>query len=141
MQLNSSILEWLLEEKNPSIRYRTLTKLLNRKKDEDDVRKTKAAICESKPVQKIFSKMHPEGYWYVFDKRKNRGAGKGVEYFDYTTTHYNLAFLVELGMDREDKRIDRAVNRYLELQKPDGDFHKHFSCLYAYNLRNFIMMG
>lgn len=141
MDISQDVVKWLLEADNPSVRYRTLTELLNRPPTDPDVVDTKARIASSKPVEKIFSKMHPEGYWYYFDKRKNRGAGDGVEYFDYTTTHFNLAFLAELGMARDDERIARAVERYLGLQQPDGDFWGHFSCLYAYNLRTFIMMG
>lgn len=141
MRIKQNVLNWLLEEENPSVRYRTLAELLGREMNDPDVLQAKAHIPSSKAVKKIFAKMHPEGYWYHFDKRKNQGAGDGVEYFDYFTTHFNLAFLAELGMDRHDKRIALAVERYLSLQKPDGDFHKHFSCLYAYNLRTFIMMG
>ena len=141
MKLNQNIINWLLEENNPSIRYRTLVELLDKKLNNPDVIEIKSQIAISKPVEKIFLKMHPDGYWYIFDKRKNQGAGDGVEYFDYKTTHFNLAFLAELGMDCNDKRILLAVNRYLNLQQEDGDFLGHFSCLYAYNLRAFIMMG
>ena len=34
-----------------------------------------------------------------------------------------------------------AADRYLALQQPDGDFWRHFSCLYAYNIRTFLMLG
>jgi hypothetical protein len=62
---------------------------------------------------------------------------------DYTqdTTHYILGYLAELGMTREDPKIEKAANRYLSLQQPDGDFFRHFSCLYAYNIRTFILLG
>lgn len=143
MRIEQSVLDWLLEEENPSVRYRTLTELLDREPDDPEAVQTKALIPSSKPVKRIFSKMDPGGYWPHFDKRKNRGVwvGHGVVYRDYVTTHFNLAFLAELGMDRKDERVSRAVERYLSLQKPDGDFMGHYSCLYAYNLRTFIMMG
>ena len=141
MEIEEGVLDWLLAKNDPSIRYRTLTELLDKAPDDPDVQATKAQIPASKPVAKIFSKMEPEGYWFYFDKRANRGAGDGVEYFDYVTTHFNLAFLAELGLDRTDERISLAVERYLGLQKTDGDFHHHFSCLYTYNLRTLVMMG
>ncbi len=32
-------------------------------------------------------------------------------------------------------------DRYLNLQQSDGDFFRHFSCLYAYNIRTFLRLG
>jgi len=59
----------------------------------------------------------------------------------YTTTHWNLSFLSELGLEKDDPRVNLAANRYLNLQQPDGDFYRHYSCLYAYNLRTFLRLG
>ena len=67
--------------------------------------------------------------------------GDDVEYGSYATTHFCLAYLAELGLTREDPRIEKAADRYLNLQQPDGDFWHHFSCLNGYNLRNFILLG
>ncbi len=137
----SSVIDWLLEEDNPSIRYRTFTELLEEDEDDSRVKETKERIKNSEAVKKLFDKMNDEGYWYFYNRRTGSGYGDGVEYTGYVTTHFNLNFLSELGMTREDERIEKAVNRYLNLQKPDGDFMNHFSCLYAYNLRAFIRMG
>jgi hypothetical protein len=90
--LTSNVLDWLLEPGNPSIRYRTLTELLGEDLNNPEVTQVKAKIATSKPVTRIFAKMDPAGYWYYLDKRTNRGLGDGVEYWDYTTTHFNLAF-------------------------------------------------
>jgi hypothetical protein len=141
----SSTLDWLLEPENPSVRYRTLTELLGAPKDDPEVRKARAAIPDSLPVQKIFAQMHPDGYWL------HRGVGAGISYAMSGSTHFVLAYLAELGMDREDERIARAVDRYLSLHEPDRpnpniweippDYLHHQSCLYAYNLRTFILLG
>jgi hypothetical protein len=145
MNIHESVLDWLLEPENPSVRYRTMTELLGLPKDDPEVQKTRAAIPKSKPVLKIFKKMHPDGYWL------HRGLGAGVSYAMSGSTHFVLAYLAELGLDREDERIVRAVDRYLSLQEPDRpepniweippDFRTHQSCLYAYNLRTFILLG
>jgi hypothetical protein len=135
VEFRDNIIEWLLEEENPSIRYRTLTELLDRSVTDIQVVETKAQIAKSEPVQFIFSKMHPEGYWLY------NGKGDAVEYEHWYTTHFNLGILAELALDQNDPKISLAVNRYLGLQKEDGDFLRHYSCLYAYNLRTFILMG
>lgn len=53
---------------------------------------------------------------------------KDAEYYR-DTTHFILAFLAELGMTREEPKIEKVANRYLSLQQSDGDFFGHFSCL------------
>jgi hypothetical protein len=141
MRSGFDALDWLLEEENPSFRYRTLTELLDQDTGDLNVRQTKARIATSQPVARIFSEMNREGYWYYVDRRTGKGLGDGVEYWDYVTIHFNLAFLSELAVGRDDPRLARAANRYLDLQQADGSFFKHSSCLYAYNLRSFVRMG
>jgi len=145
LETSDQILDWLLETGDPSVRYRTLKELLELPQDHPDVLQAREGIRESKPVQKIFRKMHPDGYWL------HRGVGAGVSYAMSSSTHFVLAYLAELGLDRSDERVARAVERYLSLEPPDQpdpkpweippDYRNHQSCLYAYNLRTFIMLG
>lgn len=149
---NPQVVDWLLEGTNPSIRYRTLREILDKAPDDPEVLATKAVIPSSPPVAAIFAQMDPAGIWYALAwrkidvghgviRRKKIQIGDGVDYQDFYTTHFNLAYLAELGMDRGDVRIELAVNRYLALQQTDGDFAGHMSCLYAYNLRTLTMLG
>ncbi len=128
-------MDWLLDEENPSVRYRTLVELLDENPDAPTIRKLKAQIPGSNQAERIFSKMHPDGYW------EYKGVGANVDYVDFITTHFNLSFLAELGLDKSDPRVALAAERYLCLTKPDGDYSRHMSCLYAYNIRTFIMLG
>jgi hypothetical protein len=139
--MDQAVLAWLLEEDQPSIRFRTLTELLDRPPDDPEVQQAWAAIPNSKPVTEIFKKMHPDGYWLQKKPTTGEMIGDDVEYGSYATTHFSLAYLAELGLTRQDPRIEKAANRYLDLQQPDGDFWQHFSCLNGYNLRSFIMLG
>lgn len=141
----SGVLDWLLEGKNPSVRYRTLTELLDRPRSDPEAREARGMISESRWAKRIFSKMHPDGYWL------HRGKGEGVDYAMSSSTHFVLAFLMELGFDREAPRVARAVERYLNLAPTDEtdlqpwqvppDYGNHQSCLYAYNLRTFVRLG
>lgn len=137
---NGYVVDWLLEKDNPSVRYRTLVELLDQAPSDADVAEAGKQISSSAPVSVIFSKMTSQGFWYYARSGKD-GKGDGIDYHDFYTTHFNLAYLAELGLDKNDERVDKAVNRYLGLQKPDGDFKRHFSCLYSYNLRTFIRLG
>jgi hypothetical protein len=148
IDVDANVLDWLLEMENPSVRYRTLTELLGRNAADNETAQAKEMIPESTAVRRIMEKMHPDGYWLQKDrywqkKRPNvsEWVGDGVEYGTYASTHFCLAYLAELGMDKDDTRVRMAAERYLGLQQPDGDFLLHFSCLYGYNIRTFILLG
>ena len=139
--MNENVINWLLEEENPSVRYRTLTELLDRPPDDSEVVRAREQIPSSVAVTNILDRMHPDGYWLWKNTSKGRLVGDEVEYSDFGTTHFCLAYLSELGMTGEHPQVRRAADRYLNFQQPDGDFLRHFSCLYAYNIRTFIRMG
>lgn len=132
---------WLLEKENPSIRYRTLTELLDKKPDDSDVIQTRKQILSSQPVRNIFGRMHPDGYWLQKNPRSGEVVGQGVEYGAFASTHFVLAYLTELGLDKTNPQVKKAAQRYLNLQQPDGDFFRHFSCIYSYNIRTFLLLG
>lgn len=136
-----TVTAWLLEPENPSVRYRTMVELLDEPFDDHEVENCNEHIPESQPVTTLFGKMHPEGYWLQRNPRTKEVLGDGVKYGAYGTTHYCLSYLAELGMDKSDPRVAKAAERYLNLQKSDGDFISHFSCLLGYNLRTFTMLG
>jgi len=130
------LIEKMLNSENPSIRYRMQRDFLGIEPDEN----LRERILASKPVKKIFKKMHPDGYWL------HKGIGEGIDYSMSSSTHFVLSFLAELGLGRWDDRIDKAVRRYWALKEPQKylsppDYLTGQSCLYAYNIRTFIMLG
>jgi hypothetical protein len=135
------VLDWLLEPYNPSIKYRTNIELLEKKLSDQETLKNKTKISKSSPVQILLEKMHPDGYWLQKNPRTKEVLGDGVKYGSFVTTHYYLSYLAELGIDKRDKQVAKAAERYLSLQKSDGDFLRHYSCLLAYNIRTFLLLG
>ena len=138
--MEAELLNWFKRIKEPAFQYRVLTELLDKPQNDPDVVRLKAAISESKAVKNIFDKMHPDGYWLQKDY-KGQVNGDGERYGSFGTTHFVLSYLSELGMDRTDPRIEKAVNRYLDLQLEDGSWNHHYSCRYTYNIRAFVKMG
>ena len=61
--LNGDPLPWLLKPENPSVRYWTLTALLDRPANDPEVREAKAAIAQQPLVQELFARQHPDGHW------------------------------------------------------------------------------
>ncbi|MBE9507608.1 MAG: hypothetical protein IMY86_06110, partial [Chloroflexi bacterium] len=62
-RLKADPTEWLLEPENPSVRYWTLTDILDRPADDPEVREAKAAIAQQPLVQDLFASQHPDGHW------------------------------------------------------------------------------
>lgn len=139
--ISENILNWLLEPENPSLRYRTLLELLGNSPDEVEVVECRNQITESIAVKTLLDKMHPNAYWLQKNPRTGKIVGDGVEYGSFGTTHYCLSYLAELGMDKTNAQVARAAERYLNLQRGDGDFLRHFSCLLGLNIRTFTMLG
>jgi hypothetical protein len=105
-----------------------------------EVIRAKSAIPQSQSVCELLEKMHPDGYW-LQKTYKQVLVGDDVMYGSFGTTHFCLAYLAELGMDRTHPQVAKAADRYLNLQKPDGDWLNHYSCLLGYNIRTFIRLG
>ncbi|MGA8543199.1 MAG: hypothetical protein WB947_06670 [Thermoplasmata archaeon] len=83
--------EWLLEEEQPSLRYRTLTELLGRPKNDPDVRAARAQIPKTGWAAEILARRDPGGWW-VHEKSLYRPK--------YTSTNWNLLALSDLGATR-----------------------------------------
>jgi hypothetical protein len=141
MGIPDSVLEWLLEPSEPSMRFRTLTELLDTSFTSQELSREYELIYNSPSVNNIFAKMHPDGYWLRKKSSTREWIGAGVEYMTASTTHYCLAYLSELGLTREHPLIKKAAERYLGLQAEDGDWFWHLSCLQGYNIKTFLRFG
>ncbi len=133
-------IEWLLETENPSVRYRTLAELLGRGESAEAL-DSQQAIPAYAPAEKLLEAMHPDGYWLQKNQQTGRILGDGVEYGSFGTTHFCLSYCAELGLDKTHPSVAKAAERYMGLQREDGDWLGHYSCLYAYNIRTFVRLG
>jgi hypothetical protein len=93
---------WLLEKENPSVRYFTLTEILDKSAENPEAKKE---IMHNGLVPKILSKMNEEGYWETptaYYTAKYRG------------TAWQLIILAELSADTTDNRVRKACEFILE---------------------------
>jgi hypothetical protein len=144
--MNHELISWILAEDDPSLRYRTLTELLERDERDAEVNARRAEIPSSGAARKLLGSMHPEGYWLQNNPRTGMSLGAGVAYGSFATTHFCLAYLFELGLDRSTPQIERAAERYLGLQGPDGywneeGWYRDLSCHQGYTIRTFCRLG
>lgn len=133
METQPEILEWLVEPDDVSVRYRTLSELLNRRPNDGELREAKVAIPNSSVVTSLFEPLLPDGSWdYGYRDQRSR-------YLCFVTA--SLSWAAELGLDGSDERVSRAVRHLFSLQCEDGDFHRHYSCLNGLILRTVNRLG
>jgi len=96
---------WLLENNNPSVRYFTLIDILEKSKENLEVREAKHNIMETGIVPAILSKQNKGGYWEN-PERFYREKYKG--------TVWQLIILAELGAYEKNKNIQKACEFILE---------------------------
>ncbi len=87
----ASVLDWLLEPEQPSVRYRTLTELLGRPATDTDVRAARDAIPRTGWVAELLARREPGGWWV---REKSLYEPK------YISTNWNLLALSDLGATR-----------------------------------------
>jgi hypothetical protein len=56
-------LTWLLERENPSVRTFTLTELLDRDAEDEEVVEARQMVTDASYTAHILANQHPEGYW------------------------------------------------------------------------------
>jgi hypothetical protein len=90
-RIRPSVLAWLLEESQPSIRYRTFTELLGRKADDPEVLKAKGQILERGWAAEILARRTAGGGW----------ADASSQYQPkYVSTNWMMLTLSDLGLTR-----------------------------------------
>lgn len=130
--------EWLLEEDQPSVRYRTLTQLLDKPESDPDVKSAREMIVKKGWAAALLSKQS-EGGWWVNEKSLYQPK--------YSASNWMLLVLADLGLTRTEPRITRACELWIErFAKPDGGFgtdqmRKSELCLVGNTARALVQFG
>ena len=103
--LNPGILDWLLDENNPSVRYFTLVDLLDRLGSDPDVTRARQDIMQGKVVSEILSRQENGGHWEAPERFYTA---------KYKGTVWQLIILAELGADSENEQIRKACEFILD---------------------------
>jgi hypothetical protein len=108
------VLDWLLEENQPSIRYHTLTQLLDKPESDPDVKSTHAMIRKKGWATDLLRKQSADG---------SLVSSENLYRPKYTSTNWVLLMLADLGLTRKEPRIDKACQLWIErFAKSDGGF-------------------
>jgi hypothetical protein len=98
-------IDWLLEKKDPSVKYFTLVRLFNRSISDPEVIMTREELMTTGLVPAILSKQEDGGFW---------GAPERFYTDKYRGTVWQMMILAELGADGNEKRIKKTVEFVLE---------------------------
>jgi hypothetical protein len=109
-------IEWLLDPKDPSIRFHTLIDLLDRPISDEDVVVTRERIRSYGPVRRIMATQNREGYWPPEETCYRP---------KWTAAAWLLALLSEMGAPA-DHRIEGECERFFDLRQVDTGA---FSCV------------
>lgn len=105
--MKKPVLDWLLEENQPSVRYRTHIDLLGHDRNSPEVREAYADISKKGWAYKILRLQRPGGRW----KSKPEGSLYGPK---YTATNWMALILSDLGLRKENMRVRKAADLFFK---------------------------
>jgi hypothetical protein len=98
------VIDWLLEEDQPSVRYRALRDLLDLPQDDSDVRDALSGIPRLGWAAEILKLQSPKGWWE---------SGRNLYWPKYSATNWRALVLSDLGLTKEDPRVEKTAELIL----------------------------
>ncbi len=135
---SKTVIDWLLEENQPSIRYLTLTQLVGKTENDPEVRSTMQMITKTGWASEILASQLPGGWWLEKDSLYRP---------KYLSTNWMLLILSDLGLTKADRRIRKACEFWIQrFAKKDGGFstdnsRKSELCLVGNTARALVRFG
>ncbi len=133
-----SALNWLLEPSQPAVRFLAMRDLLEGA-SVADLRSARRDVASKGWAADILSAQKPGGYWVEAEKLYRP---------KYISTNWMLLTLSDLGLTREDPRIERACSIWMDrFFKADGGFNadgatkKSEHCLTGNTARALVKFG
>ena len=124
--MNEQVLNWLLEDKNPAIKYRTLTEICG--KPQKECQETYDLIWEQKSIVNMMKKQDKNGLW----KSERRYYGNFLD-LKYLTAFAEHGIHKDIRLDR---LVEYSVNNFKSAKK--GELG---GCAAPLTLRALVMMG
>jgi hypothetical protein len=129
--IDEGLTGWLLQASTPSIRYLTLTRLLDQPASDPTVQAARQAIMTDGPVPGILETQQPGGHWF-----------KPTSFYSpkYVSTHWMMILLAEMHADGSDPRLrDGAAYMLQATEQTVGPAmaagRSDWTCLHANLLR------
>ena len=102
---DSQVIDWLLEENQPCIRYYTLVELLERGKSDQEVRESYSNISRRGWAASILNSQNQEGHWQ---------SKRSLYLPKYTATNWMALILSDLGLTKENKQVTKTADLFFK---------------------------
>jgi hypothetical protein len=114
------VIDWLLEEDQPSVRYHTLVDLLGRKEDDPEVKRAHSRIPRAGWARDTLRLQRPKGFWESREPTNVREWLSFLWFPEYLSTIWRAIVLSDLGLTATDPRIRRIADRIFEYKLRPG---------------------
>lgn len=121
----NNVVEWLLEDDNPSVKYWTLRNLLDYGEEDFLVSSARRHIMQSGPVPNILSRLNERGHYVDNAAIQEYGSERAAYGYlpKYRGTVWQLILFADLAADPHDERVKRTCEYVLEHSwEPSGLF-------------------
>ncbi len=108
------VIDWLLEEDQPSVRYHALVDILGRRHDGPDVNAARAAIPRTGWAYDLLKTQKPQGYWEPHEPRTFREWVRFLRFPVYQSSIWKGMVLSDLGLTAANPRIRRFAELVFE---------------------------
>jgi hypothetical protein len=111
--LSGKVIDWLLEDNNPSVRFFALRDLCQVHERAKDIRAARQQIARSCHAVRLWRTQQSTGYWEDADK----------PYVPkYKASYWQIMICGYLGLDKADARVAKACEHIFSFQHPEGGF-------------------
>jgi hypothetical protein len=141
---DSKVIQWLLEEEQPVVRYHTLVDLLGRRSDDPEVKRARSRIPRVGWAYDQLRRQKPKGFW---EAREPKDVKEWVDFLyfpPYLTTNWRALVLSEFGLDATNPQIQKVAEvmfQYkLRFSSPFNFFHEE-ACISGNSARMLTRFG
>src|SRR3989475_13025056 len=111
---DANVIDWLLEDDQPSVRYYTLVDLLARKEDDPEVKAAHSKIPRAGWAQDLLRTQKPKGYWEAHEPRTVREWVAFLRFPLYNSSIWKGIVLSDLGLTAADPQVRRLADLIFE---------------------------
>lgn len=141
---DARVIQWLLENSQPAVRYHTLVNLLDRREDDPEVREARSKIGRVGWAADQLREQGPKGFW---ERREPRNVSEWVNFLyfpTYLATNWRALVLADLGLESTDPRIRKIADLIFEyklrLSSPFNFYYEEM-CISANTARMMTRFG
>jgi len=101
----ATVLDWLLEDEEPAMRYLTLRDLLGKSESDPEVRAARGRIASQGWAADILARRDPAGWWVH---------GENLYRPKYLSTNWQMLVLADLGLTRASVPVRRSCELWMD---------------------------